>query len=192
MLLNRVDFACVYLCLPVLAYVFKPIVFKNFTKFITKNEIYRCMKTENKVAAILFIMAFSTIFLLYAAISADTANNANDIPVIPTKNDIGKTVYVEGTVLSKRMTFTGNNLLISLDCQTPPENQNQNKNQNQNQNLNPNDSVVIIFIPRSSGAASFHQSIDVGNKIGVRGVVEEYNGTLEVVLKNEKNLFLLK
>jgi DNA/RNA endonuclease YhcR with UshA esterase domain len=135
------------------------------------------MRTENKVAAILFIMAFSTIFLLYAAISADPQSNADKIPVIPTTNDIGKTVYVEGTVLSKRMTFTGSNLLINLDCQAPPENQS-------------NDTVVVIFIPRSAGAVSYNQTIEVGNKIGVVGVVEEYNGVLEVVLKNEKNLFL--
>ncbi|MCL2142498.1 MAG: hypothetical protein FWH46_06505 [Methanimicrococcus sp.] len=137
------------------------------------------MKTESKVAAILFIMAFSTLFLLYTAISADTGSGGQEVPVIPTKNDIGKTVYVEGTVLSKRMTFTGSNLLINLDCQTDQKNQN-------------DESVVIIFVPKSSGAVSLNQTIDVGGKIGVKGVVEEYNGTLEVVLKNEKNLFVFR
>jgi DNA/RNA endonuclease YhcR with UshA esterase domain len=144
---------------------------------MTENEVFGCMKTENKVAAILFIMAFSTLFLLYTAISADTGRDIQEIPIIPTKNDVGKTVYVEGTVLSKRMTFTGNNLLISLDCRT----------ESNNQNVDP---IVIIFIPRSSGAVSFNQTLEVGSKIGVIGVVEEYNGMLEVVLKNEKNLFV--
>ena len=135
------------------------------------------MKTENKIAAILFIMAFSTLFLLYAAISADTGGSGQEVPVIPTKNDIGKTVYVEGIVLSKRMTYTGSNLMINLDCQADQKSQN-------------DDSVVVIFVPRSSGAVSLNQAISVGDKIGVKGAVEEYNDTLEVVLKNEKDLFV--
>ena len=154
------------------------------------------MKTENKVAVLLFIMAFSTLFLLYAAISADAGNNDNGTPVIPTKNDVGRTVYVEGTVLSKRMTFTGDNLMISLDCQEssarPSQNTNQNANQNTNQAPSPTsgNSVVTVFIPKSAGAVSIFPKLGEGDKIGVKGVVEEYNGTLEVVLKNEKNLFI--
>jgi DNA/RNA endonuclease YhcR with UshA esterase domain len=137
------------------------------------------MKTENKVAAILFIMAFSTVFLLYAAISADTGNNINETPVIPTNNDIGKTVYVEGTVLSKRMTYTGDNLLINLECRSPA-----------NQNQSDGNAVVIVFVPKSTGSVSINQKLNVGDKIGVKGAVEEYNGTPEVILKNEKNLLI--
>ena len=130
------------------------------------------MKAENKVVIILFIMAFSTVFLLYGIISNDSIFDSSEESVVPTKNDIGKTVYVEGTVLSKRMTFTGDNLIVNIECK--------------------DSTVLMIFIPKSSGAASLNGIIEVDNIIGVKGPVEEYNGTLEVVLKNENNLRKIK
>jgi len=131
------------------------------------------MKKENKIVILLFIMAFSSVVLLYAIIAEDSgAGFGSETPVVPTKADIGKTVYVEGTVLNKRMTFTGENCIANIEC---------------------NDrTVLMIFIPKSSGAASVHQAIEVGDYVGLKGEVEEYNGTLEVVLKNESNLKRLK
>ena len=131
------------------------------------------MKKENKIVILLFIMAFSSVVLLYAIIAEDSgAGFGSETPVVPTKADIGKTVYVEGTVLNKRMTFTGENCIANIEC---------------------NDrTVLMIFIPKSSGAASVHQAIEVGDYVGLKGEVEEYNGILEVVLKNESNLKRLK
>jgi len=131
------------------------------------------MKKENKIVILLFIMAFSSVVLLYAIISEDSgAGFGSETPVIPTKADIGKTVYVEGTVLNKRMTFTGENCIANIECSDR--------------------SVLMIFIPKSSGAASVNQTIEIGDYIGLKGDVEEYNGTLEVVLKNSANLKKLK
>ena len=131
------------------------------------------MKKENKIVIILFIMAFSSVILLYAIVTEDSgAGFGSETPVIPTKADIGKTVYVEGTVLDKRMTYTGENCIVNIECSDR--------------------SVLMIFIPKSSGAASVNQTIDVGDYVGLKGDVEEYNGTLEVVLKNESNLKKLK
>jgi len=131
------------------------------------------MKKENKIVILLFIMAFSSVILLYAIISEDSgAGFGSETPVIPTKADIRKTVYVEGTVLNKRMTFTGENCIANIECSDR--------------------SVLMIFIPKSSGAASVNQTIEIGDYIGLKGDVEEYNGTLEVVLKNSANLKKLK
>ena len=131
------------------------------------------MKKENKIVIILFIMAFSSVILLYAIIAEDSdAGFSSETPIIPTKEDIGKTVYVEGTVLNKRMTYTGENCIANIECSDR--------------------SVLTIFIPRSSGASSVNQMIEIGDYIGLRGDVEEYNGTLEVVLKSETNLKKLK
>ncbi|WNY28292.1 hypothetical protein MmiEs2_04760 [Methanimicrococcus stummii] len=130
------------------------------------------MKTENKLMIILFLMAFSTLFLLYAVISADnesmmSAGNS----VVPTNADIGKTVYTEGKVLSKRNTFTGDHLIIQIECSDK--------------------TVLPIFIPKSTGASSIHSKVNVDDSIGVLGLVEEYDGALELVLKNEKDLIVL-
>jgi len=118
-------------------------------------------------------MAFSSVILLYSIVAEESsAGFASETPVIPTKSDIGKIVYVEGTVLNKRMTYTGGNLIVNIECK--------------------DDSVVMLFIPKSSGAASLNDRVEVNDFIGVKGPVEEYGGSLEVVLKDEKNLREIK
>lgn len=128
------------------------------------------MKTETKVVLLLFVMAFVTVFLLYAAVSNDRL--IPETPVIPTKDDIGKYVYVEGTVLSKRSTFQGEHLIVNIECSDR--------------------TVLMIFVPKSSGAAAVNQNIAAGDFAGVKGTVEEYNGTLEIVLKKETDFVKLK
>ena len=132
------------------------------------------MKTENKIVIILFVMAFSTVFLIYSMI--DNSDNgfspAGETPVIPTKADIGKTVYVQGTVLDKRMTYTGDNLILNIECG--------------------DQTILMIFVPKSAGAGAVNQKIERDDYIGVKGAVEEYNGTLEVVPKNESYVIKMK
>ncbi|WNY27004.1 nucleotide-binding protein [Methanolapillus ohkumae] len=126
------------------------------------------MKKENKIVIILFLTAFLSVLLLYVCVFDNNSENSGQIPVTPTINDVGKTVYVEGNILNKKMTFTGENLILNIE----------GKNQD----------MIVIFIPKKSGAAGIYQKIAVGDKIGVFGTVEEYNGTLEVVLKKEQDL----
>jgi len=132
------------------------------------------MKTENKIVIILFIMAFSTVFLVYSMIESSDSGftPAGETPVIPTKTDIGKTVYVQGMVLNKRMTYTGDNLILNIECG--------------------NGEILMIFVPKSAGAAAVNKRIEQDDYIGVKGAVEEYNGTLEVVPKNESYVIKLK
>ncbi|MBZ3934987.1 hypothetical protein [Methanimicrococcus blatticola] len=131
------------------------------------------MKTENKIVIILFLMAFSTVFLLYAVISADHASwtSAGENAVIPTVADVGKTVYAEGLVMSKKMTFKGEHLIVQMECD--------------------DHTVLPVFIPKSSGASAIYSKVDVDRRIGVKGSVEEYNGSLEIVLKNENDFHIL-
>lgn len=131
------------------------------------------VKTENKIVIILFLMAFSTVFLLYAVISADHASwtPSGENAVIPTTNDVGKTVYTEGSVLSKRMTFTGDHLIVQIECTDR--------------------TVLPVFVPKSVGASAIYSKADIGHRVGVKGSVEEYNGTLEIVLKNENDFHIL-
>lgn len=118
-------------------------------------------------------MAFSTLFLLYAVLPADhvSRTSGGEKSVIPTVNDIGKTVYTEGTVMSKRMTYKGGHLIIQMECA--------------------DHTVLPVFIPKSSGASAVYSKTNAGDRIGVRGSVEEYGGTLELVLKNEADFHLL-
>ncbi|MCL2550390.1 MAG: OB-fold nucleic acid binding domain-containing protein [Methanimicrococcus sp.] len=132
------------------------------------------MKTENKIVIILFIMAFSTVFLLYSMTgNSDSGfSPAGETPVVPTKADIGKTVYVQGTVLNKRMTYTGDNLILNIECG--------------------DGEIRMIFVPKSAGAGEVNRRIEPGDYIGVKGTVEEYNETLEVIPKNESYVIKLK
>ena len=130
------------------------------------------MKTENKLVIILFVMAFSTVFLLYAVISEDNeASMTSANSVVPTQSDIGRVVYTEGVVLSKRMTFTGDHLIIQMECADR--------------------TVLPVFVPRSAGASSIFSKIDTDSRIGVRGTVNVHNGTLQLVLRNERDLRVL-
>ncbi|MDV0447237.1 hypothetical protein MsAg5_11160 [Methanosarcinaceae archaeon Ag5] len=131
------------------------------------------MKKENKIVIVLFLTAFLSVLLLYACVfDAGSGDGQQQIPVIPTENDIGKSVYIEGTVLNKKMTFKGENLIINIE----------GKDQ----------TVLMIFVPKSSGAASISQKIGAGDQIGAAGIVEEYNGTLEIVLKKESDLRIFR
>ncbi|MDV0444674.1 hypothetical protein MmiAt1_02070 [Methanimicrococcus sp. At1] len=130
------------------------------------------MKTEYKLVFILFVMAFSTVFLLYAVVSNDSGQFSGGAPVIPTADDIGKTVYVEGTVLSKRSTYQGEHLIVNIECSDR--------------------TILMVFVSKSVGAASVSQKINVNDFVGIQGTVQEYNGTLEIVLKNESQFLKLK
>lgn len=126
------------------------------------------MRHDNRIVLILFIMAVSTVFLMYAAFTADEKMpQANETPVIPGKEEIGKTVYVEGIVAGKKMTLKGEHLILTITCT--------------------DNTVLPVFIPKTSGAAIVFSEVEIGDKIGVKGVVEEYNGALEIVLKRETN-----
>ncbi len=130
------------------------------------------MKTESKIVFILFLMAFSTLFLLYAVMTTNHASRlTGENAVIPTTDDIGKTVYTEGLVMSKRMTFKGEHLIVQMECA--------------------DHTVLPLFIPKSAGASLIYSKVSAGHRIGVRGTVEEYNGTLEIVLKTEKDFSVL-
>ncbi|MCL2863488.1 MAG: hypothetical protein FWE54_05315 [Methanimicrococcus sp.] len=168
------------------------------------------MKTENKIVIILFIMAFSTVFLLYSMI--DSSDNgfspAGETPVIPTNADIGKTVYVEGTVLSKRMTYTGENLILNIECSDRTGGGTSSMASGGTSSMasggtgsmagggtgsmTGSGTVLMIFVPRSAGAGEVNRRIEKDDVIGVKGVVTEYNGTLEVIPKNENYIVKLK
>ncbi|MDY0266908.1 MAG: hypothetical protein RBQ94_04605 [Methanimicrococcus sp.] len=127
------------------------------------------MKKETQIIFILFFMAFSTLFLLYAAVLGDSS--VSEEPVIPTLNDVGKTVYVEGVVLNKRSTFKGGHLIVNIECS--------------------DHTVLPIFIPNASGADSISGQVEINDVVGVKGTVEEYNETLELVLKNKDHFKIL-
>ncbi|MDR2943545.1 MAG: hypothetical protein LBU81_00385 [Methanosarcinales archaeon] len=131
------------------------------------------MKIENKIVIILFIMAFSTLFLLYAVFSADSVSRtaSGENAVIPTVNDVGNTVYTEGVVMSKKMTFKGEHLIVQIECE--------------------DHTVLPVFIPKSAGASDIFSKTAINRRIGVKGSVEDFNGTLEIVLKHEADFHIL-
>lgn len=114
-------------------------------------------------------MAFSTLFLLYAAVFNDSS--VSEETIVPTFDDIGKTVYVEGVVLSKKSTFKGGHLIVNIECS--------------------DHTVLAVFISNSSGADFISGQVEVNDIVRVKGTVEEYNGTLELVLKNKDHFNIL-
>lgn len=71
-------------------------------------------------------------------------------------------VYVEGTVLSKQMTKTGDNLIITLS------------------NLD-----VKVFVTKDNGAKNVYDSLKNGDKVRITGKVQEYKNVREIVVGSE-------
>lgn len=74
-------------------------------------------------------------------------------------------VSIEGLVMGMNPTKSGGNLIIQLDS-TP----------------------LAVFVPRDSGADEILSSIDLGDRILVKGSLEDFNGQKEIKLKRAEDL----
>jgi len=112
------------------------------------------MQKEEKVVMVLLIMAVLSLIIGYLGFSSEPAAYSKD-------SKLGERVYVEGTVLSKKMTRTGDNLILTIS------------------NLN-----VQVFIPEDSGAKVVYDSLKNGDRVRITGRVSEYKNAREIVVEN--------
>ena len=112
------------------------------------------MQKEEKVVMVLLIMAVLSLIIGYLGFSSEPAAYSKD-------SKLGERVYVEGTVLSKKMTRTGDNLILTIS------------------NLN-----VQVFIPEDSGAKVVYDSLKNGDRVRITGKVSEYKSAREIVVEN--------
>ena len=110
------------------------------------------MQKEEKVVVVLLVMATLSLIVAYFGFSTQTQAYSKD-------SKLGEQVYVEGVVLSKQMTRTGDNLILTLS------------------NLN-----IKVFVPRDSGAKEIYDAVKTGDSVRVTGKVQEYKNSRELVV----------
>ena len=110
------------------------------------------MQKEEKVVIVLLIMAVLSLIIAFFGFSSHPGMYSKD-------SKLDERVYVEGTVLSKQITRTGDNLIITLS------------------NLD-----VKVFVTKDNGAKDLYDSLRNGDKVRITGKVQEYKNVREIVV----------
>ena len=82
----------------------------------------------------------------------------------------GDKVRLEGDVLTKRFTYSGDHLLMDVDYGS---------------------GVVKVFVPSGSGSKEVDSAVNVNDRVLVFGTVSEYEGELEVVVDSSSDVTVL-
>ncbi|ODV48920.1 MAG: nucleic acid binding OB-fold tRNA/helicase-type [Methanohalophilus sp. 2-GBenrich] len=124
------------------------------------------MEKEEKVIAILLTMAILSLAVAYVTYFPNSFNKTGEQPLTDS-TEVGKTVTIEGTLYSKEATFNGNHLILQIDY---------------------NSDLLTVFIPEDNGAMNIDSRITVGDKLRIKGEVDEYKGEQEIIVKNENDI----
>lgn len=131
------------------------------------------MEKEEKVVVVLLIMVLSSLLTAYVCFGSDLTDYEEKSGAKAkqyTKNSAsGEKVFLEAEVLSKRFTYTGDHLLIKVDC---------------------NSEVLSVFVPKTAGAEAVNMSIQEGDFISVTGTISEYEGEKEIKVEREEDILL--
>lgn len=131
------------------------------------------MEKEEKVVIVLLIMTLSSLLTAYVCFGTELAGtgqkSGGETRQYTQESVSGEKVFLEAEVLSKRFTYTGEHLLLDVDC---------------------NSEVVSVFIPKTAGAEALNTSIQEGDVINVTGTVSEYKGKKEIKVEREEDILL--
>ncbi len=116
------------------------------------------MQKEEKIVLVLLVMAALSLIIGYWGFSTPAAAYSSD-------SKLGESVYVEGTILEKQMTRTGDNLVLTLS------------------NLN-----IKIFVSKADGSKEVYDTLKTGDKVRITGKVQEYKNAREIVVKSAKDI----
>lgn len=90
-------------------------------------------------------------------------------PAVYSKDSkVGERVQVEGTVLSKQMTRTGDNLILTIS------------------NLN-----IKVFVSKNNGAKEVYDFVKTGDRVRITGKVQEYKSAREIAVESAKDVVSL-
>ncbi len=117
------------------------------------------MQKEEKIVLVLLVMAALSLIIGYWGFSSPAA------AAYSTGSKLGESVYVEGTILEKQMTRTGDNLILTLS------------------NLN-----IKVFVSKADGAKEVYDTVKTGDKVRITGKVQEYKNAREIVVKSAKDI----
>ena len=126
------------------------------------------MEKEEKIVAVLLTMAILSLGVAYVTFFQGNGEGiSNDAMQLTEQSSVGDLVYFEGTILSKKYTFKGDHLLLSVDY---------------GQNF------VKVFIPNKNGAVDIDNMVNENDDVHIQGIVDEYQGELEIVVQSKNDI----
>ena len=129
------------------------------------------MEKEEKIVAVLLAMAILSLAVAYVTFYQGNSGSINDDALqLTEQSSIGDFVYIEGTILSKRFTFKGDHLLLSVDH---------------------DENVVKVFIPNDKGAEDVDNMVNENDIVRIQGTLDEYQDEREVVVQNKNGVTVL-
>ena len=126
------------------------------------------MEKEEKIVVVLLAMAILSLGVAYVTFFQNNGNStSSDVMQLTERSSVGDLVYFEGTILSKKFTFKGDHLLLSVDY---------------------DQNVVKVFIPNNKGAKYIDDMVNENDMVRIQGIVDEYQGEREVVVRNKNGV----
>ena len=129
------------------------------------------MEKEEKIVAVLLTMAILSLGVAYVTFfQNDSISIGSDALQLTDQSSVGDLVYFEGTILSKKYTFKGDHLLLSVDY---------------------DQNVVKVFIPNNNGAVDIDNMVSENDHVRIQGTLDEYQDELEVVVQSTTDVSIL-
>jgi DNA/RNA endonuclease YhcR with UshA esterase domain len=125
------------------------------------------MEKEEKIVVILLSMVLFSLSIAYMTFFA---GDSSDVAEFSSLSGAGERVFLEGSIVSKKFTYTGDHLLITVDSGSGP---------------------VKVFIPSENGAKDIGTMVNEDDTIRIVGTVEEYQGEVEIVVQNKNDVVLV-
>jgi hypothetical protein len=126
------------------------------------------MEKEEKIVVILLCMALFSLAIAYTFFYSE--NSEDGAMSFSSSSVPGDEVKLEGDVLTKRFTYTGDHLLMSVDYGS---------------------GVAKVFVPSGSGSKDADSIVEVNDRVLILGKVSEYEGELEVVVDSSTDIIVL-
>lgn len=123
------------------------------------------MEKEEKIIAILLAMAILSLAVAYFTyIPGELSGN---IEPLSDSTTLGEKVFVEGPVLNKKMTYSGDHLILKVDHEGE---------------------MITVFVPNNKGAKDIYKELAVNDMVHIAGILDEYEGELEIIVKDKKDI----
>ncbi|MDD4331378.1 MAG: hypothetical protein PHD26_04155 [Methanosarcinaceae archaeon] len=129
------------------------------------------LEKEEKIVVLLILMALSSLSIAYFCLGSDPESGGQGAEKLSAKSALGDRVFLEAEVLSKRFTYKGGHLLLKVDYESE---------------------VLPVFVPENAGVEALDEHISVGNYVAITGILEEYEGEREIIVRNKGDIQVLK
>ena len=125
------------------------------------------LQKEEKITIVLMVMSLLVLIIIYFGFIA-----VSPIPQeYSDQSDIYDRVILYGEVVSKRFTYTGNHLILTV---------------------NSNGDLMKVFIPENNGAAKVDQYVNKADAVEIIGKVDEYKGEREIIVSDPKDITVVE